>query len=550
MQMKPYKTAFLLIALAVGSLAVPAAETDTAAELVRINAAVTAAYAAQRDAEIQRHIARALIADASEQSGGLASLKSLGLSVDEAIPTYRALIKDGGSTARELALHHIANHAGGAANGLSQEILQIIRDPNTGANILAAAAGAAAAITPSTAGTAAAVANLLDKALPDHATLAVLKALRSMGSAAGPAVPKVQPHLTSHNSAVQFHAFSAIGEIKGAPDGKLQQAVAKGSVDGLPVEDQYGVLKSLGNKPESKALLVKAADDKRAYIQATALQSLGVVGKSDKAAVRAMLSRISSSDEFISRTAAEALAAIDASNAGLVDVLSEGLANSNHAIRHSAANGLRRFGVAAKPALPALSAALRDIHEGQNVSEIGAYLEVVRSLGSDGKEAAPAILDLLPERSVVYRNRDKFTTHYLRAFMLLTLIEIGTLDQAAPFILDGLANSQGHLYAVAARAAARSPQLWQQSVPFLTRSLQPDFPDHFLTFERFFARFSSDDQYTSAKIEAIRALGQMGPAAKSASPLLAEIAAERPEFMGNASLIADEATKALRAVGN
>jgi HEAT repeat protein len=369
-----------------------------------------------------------------------------------------------------------------------------------------------------------------------------------MGSAAAAAVTKIQPHLASHNTAVQYQAFSAIGEIKGAPDGKLPQALSKGSIDGLQVEEQYGVLKSSRNKPESRTLLLNATEDKRPYIQAMGLQSLAAVGKSDKAAVQAILARIASPDEFISSTAAEALGGIDAGNAALVDVLTEGLAHPNRTVRYSAAQALKRFGVAAKTALPALIAALRKVDQAEGV--FGAYLEVLRNLGPAAKEAAPVILDLLPERSVIYRNRDKFTAHYLRAFMLLTLTEIGVLEQAGPFILDGLANGQGHLYAAAAGAAAKSPQLWQQAVPLLIRALQPDFPDHFLTFERFFARFSSDEKYTSAKIEAIRALGQMGPTAKDASAQLAKIAAERPEFMGDASLIADEATKALRAVGN
>jgi hypothetical protein len=328
----------------------------------------------------------------------------------------------------------------------------------------------------------------------------------------------------------------------------LKEALSKGSIDGLQLEEQYGVLKSSRSKPESRSLLLNAVEDKHPYIQTVALESLGAAGKNDKIAVRAMLRWIATSDEFISSTAVEALSGIDTGNAALVEVLSEGMAHPNRTVRYSAAHALRRFGVAAKPALPTLITALRDVDQAEGL--FGACLEVLRNLGPTARDAAPVILKLLPERSVVYQNKDKFTAHYLRAFMLLTLTEIDGLEQAGPFILDGLANSQGHLYAASARAAAKSPELWQQALPFLRAALQPDFPDHFLTFERFFARFSSNENYTSARIEAIKALAKMGPAARSAGPQLAKLVAESPQFMGNKSLIADEATKALRAVGN
>lgn len=523
---------------------------------VRIDAGVIAAQAAHRKHDVETVVARLLGAtNYTDQHVLMSSLKSLDLTADEGLPIYRQLLKIGSPTMKQLTLSGIGRY-GTVARGLSSELLEIINDPTIDPNVLARAVAAVVQIIAPSPETVSAIANLLERSRPDHVNVAIMAALRRMGPPAVASISKIESFLSSLNSAVEFQAFSAIGEIKGAPDRMLPQAIGTSSLDGLSLEEQYGALKSMQDKglPVQRptvALLLKCLDDKRPYIQAMALQSLAVAGRSDKEAVGAVLLRVGADDEFISRTAAEALGNIDANNVELIDVLAGGLTHEHQKVRHSAAKALKRFGIASKAALPALATALRDAHRSESHFQIGAYLEVIKGLGPEGREAAPMILSLLSERALVYRNRDKFNVHYLRAFMLLTLSEIEVPDEAAPFIIDALANSDGsmvHLYAAAAQAAVKLPGIWQQSLPFLTRALSPDFADHPLTFESYYAAFSRTGQYTCARIEAIRALGAIGSSAKSATPLLEKVAAEAPPFLGDNSPIKIEATKALLSI--
>ena len=86
---------------------------------------------------------------------------------------------------------------------------------------------------------------------------------------------------------------------------------------------------------------------------------------------------------------------------------------------------------------------------------------------------------------------------------------------------------------------------------FLLRALRPEFRDYPLTFEGYVGSIPKSGIYTSPRIEAIRALGKIGPAAKTATSLLTELAqrGERPQQFYQMPLLRDEAKMALALIG-
>jgi hypothetical protein len=119
----------------------------------------------------------------------------------------------------------------------------------------------------------------------------------------------------------------------------------------------------------------------------------------------------------------------------------------------------------------------------------------------------------------------------LASLYYAALDDIGAPRSALPFILDGLANSDArslHLYAGAARAAAALGPEADEAVPHLMRAFEPGFRDHPLSFESYFAAFSPKN-LTSPRVEAVRALGQLGPRALIAVPILRAVATHNEE---------------------
>src|SRR6185295_7454975 len=161
--------------------------------------------------------------------------------------------------------------------------------------------------------------------------------------------------------------------------------------------------------------IVKATDHRG--LKCFALETLGFIGAAHTGALRAILACVAESDDVISETDVRALRRIDTAHVQLVPLLAEALSSSNWKVRYHAAEALREFGPRAKPAVPALAAALSRADSTDKHYWVGAYLEALRAVGPGAVEAADQIVRLLPERTALYRNRSKYEVEQLRAFM-------------------------------------------------------------------------------------------------------------------------------------
>jgi hypothetical protein len=216
-----------------------------------------------------------------------------------------------------------------------------------------------------------------------------------------------------------------------------------------------------------------------------------------------------------------------------------------------AALGLRNCGAAAATAVPAIATALRRVDNQTSHFEIGAYLDVLRAIGPEASAAGDAILAMMPEQSQTFRGYGKFELHYLRAYLLVTLTDIGRARDGLPFIYDALANSDRrstHLFAAGARAAASLGRDVGEAVPLLNRALISPASAMPISFESYFSKFTAADKYTSPLVEAVRALGAIGPESAISTPLLESLARQvdsSAELVPNAPA---EARKALLKV--
>ena len=79
----------------------------------------------------------------------------------------------------------------------------------------------------------------------------------------------------------------------------------------------------------------------------------------------------------------------------------------------------------AKPAVGALVRALAKADGKTDPYEVGAYLSALRAVGAGAAEAGSPLVQLLPERARLYQGQDPAFVHFLRAYILVTLADIG-----------------------------------------------------------------------------------------------------------------------------
>lgn len=214
-----------------------------------------------------------------------------------------------------------------------------------------------------------------------------------------------------------------------------------------------------------------------------------------------------------------------------VSTLKKALTNKHAQIRNEAAIELRKYGAEAHSALPEISSALMLTDQNTTEFEVSVFLEMIRGFGLKASYASESVCSLLNERAAVLAGKDKDTLNRIRAYALITLADIGIPESAYGYIADSLENSDTTMqlnFAAGAYAVSKIRNS-KRSVffPFLLRALKPDFENNRLSLKCYNAGID-EASYTSARIEAIRALSELGPSAADALPLLESVAKATP----------------------
>lgn len=403
------------------------------------------------------------------------------------------------------------------------------------------------------------VASLESKGADEPVNVGSLEALGRLGPKAAKALPTVRKHLSDRHPQVQRTAYLALGTIMNPPARSPDELKALTVIDWKA--DDAGIathrpLQQLGAKGAFAApALLKTLEAKPpVYARAAVLETLGRVGGGADAA-KVLLAALPArwggpgdplEEKFLSDRAAEALSVWPISDTGAVQPLADALAHTDPVVRFQAAKTLRRFGPDAKPAVAALVTALKDAKGENDPYEVGMYLSALRAVGPGAKDAGGELVKLLEVRSPLYTGREMFWVHFLRAYTLVTLADIGVPDAAKPHILDLLANSDArgaHGYAAAARA--HRPE-WTEGLAGLQRALKPDFPDFPMCFADFGMALGTED--SSCRLESLRALARMGPTAKAALPDITRLTTAPHDPISPGPPCREEAEKAVQAV--
>lgn len=163
---------------------------------------------------------------------------------------------------------------------------------------------------------------------------------------------------------------------------------------------------------------------------------------------------------------------------------------------------------------------------------IAAVLDVLRSMGTSAAPAAETLSGLLPHRSKLYTDRDKILVVRLRAYILVTLSDIGFPSSARPALLDTLAHVDQRMTAVEVGAAARAVRSLGLSgrafAPYLLDMLIERFTEEF-SLKRYEPEFPPEEA-TTVQLEALRALARVcSPEDQSVLTVVRQLAEDRSD---------------------
>jgi hypothetical protein len=146
---------------------------------------------------------------------------------------------------------------------------------------------------------------------------------------------------------------------------------------------------------------------------------------------------------------------------------------------------------------------------------VAAVLDVFRAHPNAGVRAAETLSSLLPHRCKLYRERDKIVVVRLRAYIVVTLSEIGVPSSALPSLFDTLGNVDGRMTSIEVAAAARAVRSLgaqgREFAPYLLAALSARLSEEEVSLERYDPRFPAREA-TTAQLEAVRALHSISSA--------------------------------------
>ncbi len=358
----------------------------------------------------------------------------------------------------------------------------------------------------------------------------IFRALRDMGSAA---MPVLAEGLRSPNAAVRAAATRAFGDLPTMTQDvvfSLTQLLADSDAD-----VRAGALRSLSTvRTQREAMIPKletALQDPAPQVRKAASAGLASIGAVDKVNVQGLIDLLADPDVATQTAAVRSLGERGGDAGPAVAALTARLGDSR--LQMGAAESLGKIGVAAESAVPRL---LEAVHGTDREMKITA----MKALGDIGRPAD----QILP---VFYEGMGS-DDREVRLNALQSVIKTEpNKDKLLPVLLKSIQEDQGRLRRVAAAALAPYGEKAQSAAPALVAMLDRE-TDRPAAFEALRAIHVHDLpllltalNHKDAKVRAFACdlLGDLGPQAKEAAPVLEEKA------QGDAEAVRDAARKAL-----
>lgn len=370
----------------------------------------------------------------------------------------------------------------------------------------------------------------------------VLDLLRYWGPKAQAAVPLLES-LQDHESVeVQIHAFEALGRITNLSRPSLAE-LKEIDFPSLTPAQAHAALASIQDFGFEAAFVAPRLKD---------WHSLPNTRPSVKLAILAVYPALIINDRWYipelfaawrehedsgaaRYSVGRAISGLSGRNSDAVPLLIAELTRPSDETSGMAAMVLAKGGARALPADSALAPLLEwvDGTSGTpNNQRLGNYLELVRAMGPHAQLSRAALVKLL-ERYLAL-STDDVQARGISSFLFIVLADGPMPREALPLVLDALQSPErAWPWAAAARAAGALGPAATEAVPLLVSALQIP-PNYHVTIrvERFgMGPGHVNGDFTTIRLEAIRALGKIGPAASAALPILQSIAGyQSPDF--------------------
>lgn len=313
--------------------------------------------------------------------------------------------------------------------------------------------------------------------------------LLALGSAARQAYPAVLRALEHPDAEVRANALPALAVFPERIQDWIPRLTRALEDSDLTVsEAAIGLVGTLGHDaaPVSGALvgLLTASEDPRS--QTRAISALGAIGPGAAAAIPALTRLLAQGEPNVRARVPSALASVDPSGATVVPTLTASLGDSNAAVRCAGVHALTGLRPRAQASIPLLRRLLSDPAPEVRLAAVHALIQ------HEIRE---------PETFVPLLLRDGASPN-LEALAIDILGDLGSgAGAAVPWLRSQLAKTNVNCLFYAARS------LWQ-----ITGEAEPAVS--------VLPEFMPDKRFGYFPCEAARILGQIGPAAQSAVPVL------------------------------
>ena len=338
-----------------------------------------------------------------------------------------------------------------------------------------------------------------------HERLQAILALAAIGEkAAAVAAPALIAAVQSPDKSLRFPATFALGKVRAADADAALQKVAADEDEVLSATASWALAQiHRGEKPfaaEAEAKLLKTLDSGSPAVREGVIAGLSDLAaqldEDEKKKLAATFTRLlADADPGVGQAAGAAIIRL---GGVCVDTLRVKLADP--AVRTNILEVLAGLGPAAKPALDDLVKELGDA-DAEHASEAAV---AIAAIGPDAAAAVPALQRLVA---------DKKAAPGLRYSAAYALGRIGPAAKETVTDLRGLTETEDELMATVAvwaalKVAPEETSLFEKAIPLLRRALRAE--------------------RHAVRLEAAVALGDIGPAAGSAIPLLELVAEDDP----------------------
>ena len=356
-----------------------------------------------------------------------------------------------------------------------------------------------------------------------------------------------------------IRAHEAVGKILNLERPTLDQLRQMETIDWRNTPDHgYAVLAAIqaaGSKANfAVPLLVELlVSNPPAYLRCMALDALGKTKSGHPRIISALLEGLVAKDLLVQGSARRAVQQVDLQEPQAVRALARGLRHADQGVRFEAAVILRSWDQIGKlpPAahaemLAPLIQTLREVNDDVPPGQLDIYLHLLRNFGKDAAPVAETIVTI--HTSPTYFQKQPLKEAALqRGKLLAVLANIGLPGSALPLVIEALKKGPhdvvdgGFTYTAAARAAGTFGPQARDAVPWLLPALKSQGKEEEFYF------FDWPDGFSTAQLEAIRALGKIGPAAHDALAMLKDIV-ERKATTKRTILMRQEARRAIQSI--